>query len=386
MSDPTALEGVRVLELSGLYGAYCGKLFADMGAKVTLFEPLSGSPMRAKPPFVGDRPGQDNSLAFAYFAANKHSLCADLATPQGQALLLQAAAGADLLILSDHPDAQAVDLAALSAAHPRLVCVRITPYGSGGPYGGYGGDDLTLMAMGGLLTMAGFPDCAPVVAYGEQGLLAADQFAAVAAIAALLRAERSGQGEMIDISIQEAIVMALENAAQTYQLEGKVRKRTAGARRAGSGIFTCKDGQIYLLAGGIGETAMWGNFALWMAAEQCPGAQIFAAADWDDTAPGADEAFQSVFLPFAMVQTKDQLYQGGKTWGVPIAPMSTPGDLLGNRQLLHRDYFVQLPVDSPLGGTRVPGAPYKLSATPWALRTPAPALAPATQDGKDATP
>lgn len=382
MSGQTALEGIRVLELSGLYGAYCGKLFADMGASVTLMEPLAGSPMRYKPPFMGDKPGENNSLAFAYFAANKQSVSTDLRTTEGQAMLLQSASQADLLILSDHPDADAVDLEALCASNPRLVCTRITPYGTSGPYSAFSGDDLTLMAMGGLLTMAGYPDCAPVVAYGEQGLLAADQFSAVASLAAVLRAERTGRGELIDLSIQEAIVMALENAAQTYQLEGKVRNRSASARRAGSGIFPCKDGQIYLLAGGIGETAMWGSFARWMAAENIPGAEIFAAPEWNDTEPDAEEKFQAIFLPFAMTQTKDQLYQGGKAWGVPIAPMSTPVDLLNNRQLIHRRYFVELPAGSQLSGTLVPGAPYKLSATPWKLRTPAPALG--RLDPKDA--
>lgn len=375
MSAPSALDGIRIIELSGLYGAYCGKLFADMGAEVTLFEPLGGSPMRQKPPFAGDQPGENNSLAFAYFAANKKSISLNLGTADGQARLLAAAADADLLILSDHPDEAHVDLEALRSTNPRLVCTRITPFGSSGPYSAYQGDDLSLMAMGGLLTLAGFPDCAPVVAYGEQGLLAADQFAAVASLAAILRAERTGQGEMIDLSIQEAIVMALENAAQTYQLEGKVRNRTASARRAGSGIFPCKDGEIYLLAGGIGETAMWGSFARWMTAENISAAHVFGEPAWNDTAPGADETFRTIFLPFAMSQTKEQLYQGGKTWGVPIAPMSTPADLLSNRQLSYRNYFVNLPEGSPLSGTPVPGAPYKLSATPWELRTPAPPLA-----------
>lgn len=384
MSAPTALQGVRVIELSGLYGAYCGKLFADMGADVTLFEPLTGTPMRGKAPFAGDQPGENNSLHFAYFAANKKSVAVDLTTAAGQFRLKQAAMAADLLILSDHPDAAHVDLAALCAAYPRLVCMRITPYGGSGPYADYKGDDLTLMAMGGLLTMAGFPDRAPVVAYGEQGLLAADQFAAVASLAAVLRAQRTGQGELIDLSIQEAIVMALENAAQTYQLEGKVRNRTASARRAGSGIFPCKDGEIYLLAGGIGETAMWGSFARWMQAEKLPGAEVFADPDWNDTAPGANEQFEAIFLPFAMTQSKEQLYQGGKTWGVPIAPMSTPVDLLCNRQLLYRNYFVNLPEGSPLAGTPVPGAPYKLSATPWSLRSAAPALSLADTDLKEA--
>lgn len=370
----SALSGIRALEISGTYGAYCGKLFADLGASVTLLEPPGGSPMRAKPPFAGDQPGPENSLPFAYFAANKASVSTDLTTPAGQARLAELAGVSDLIILSDHPDAGCVDLGKLCRGDPKLVAIRITPFGTTGPYAGFRGDDLSLMAMGGLLTLAGFPDLPPAIAYGEQGLLAADQFGAVAAIAAVLRAERTGRGELIDLSIQESVVMALENAAQTYQLEGVTRCRTAGARRAGTGIFPCKDGEIYLLAGGIGETAMWGNFAQWMVAEGIAGADLFGSSDWNDSAPGADHAFEAIFLPYAMRTTKEALYQGGKTWRVPVAPMSTPEDLLDNAQLDYRGYFVDIPDGHPLSGTKVPGAPYKLGATPWCLHHPAPLL------------
>jgi len=375
---PQALDGIRVLELSGLCGAYTGKLFADLGAAVTLVEPPSGSPMRNKPPFVGDVAGPENSLPFAYFAANKNGIVLDLETAAGREALADLAAEAHLVILSDHPAADSVDVDELLLANPRLVCTRITPYGSEGPYATYSGDDLTLMAMGGLLTMAGFPGQAPVVAYGEQGLLAGDQFAAVASLAAVIRAERTGEGELIDVSIQEAIVMALENAAQTYQLEGKVRNRTAGTRRAGTGIFQAKDGDIYLLAGGIGDTAMWGNFAQWMAAEGVQGAELFAANDWDDQDPKARDVFDRVFLPFAAGKTKTELYTAAREWRVPMAPMSTAPDLLQDRQLRFRNFFVAAPAGNAAAGILLPGAPYKLAGTPWALLCAAPRL-----DGAD---
>jgi len=372
---PAALEGIRVLELSGLYGGYAGKLFADLGAAVTLVEPPEGSPMRAKPPFAGDRPGPDRSIPFAYFAANKGSVVVNLRSAAGLAGFEELAANAHLVLLSDHPDAAAVNLKKLREANPALVCVRITPYGVDGPYAGYVGDDLTLMAMGGLLTMAGFPGEAPVVAYGEQGLLAADQFAAVGALAAVVRAERTGVGELIDVSIQESIVMALENAAQTYQLEGRVRNRSAAPARVGSGIFPCRDGEIYLLAGGVGETAMWGNFSDWLLSEKVAGAEIFGSPEWDDTKPEARTIFERLFLPYAMGKTKEELYAKGKEWRVPVAPMSTPSDLLRNAQLTYRGFFVPLPGEGPTAGVRVPGAPYKFSATPWELKCPAPSFA-----------
>jgi benzylsuccinate CoA-transferase BbsE subunit len=374
MADSQALAGLRIVELSGISGAYCGKLFADLGADVVLVEPVGGSPLRAKPPFFHDKPGPDNSLLFAYFAANKQNAVLNLSDPKGRMSLERLVVEADLLILADHPEAAFVDLDQLCARHPRLVGVRITPYGADGPYAGFAGDDLSLMAMGGLLTMAGYPDRAPVVAYGEQGLLAADQFAAVSALSALLHAEQTGDGEIIDVSIQEAIVMALENAAQTYQLEGKVRNRTGTSTRAGTGIYPCKDGELYLLAGGIGDTNMWSNFARWMEAEGVAGAATFGAPDWNDSAPGAEETFSGAFIPYAANKTKAELYAMGREWRVPMAPMSTPTDLLSNEQLAHRGYFVPCPAGSPMAGLRMPGAPYKLTKTPWAMRNAAPSL------------
>ncbi|MDI4655131.1 CaiB/BaiF CoA transferase family protein [Xanthobacter autotrophicus] len=374
MMAKSALAGIRVLELSGLYGAYCGKLFADLGASVTLVEPPGGSPMRRKPPFAGDVPGPDNSLAFAYFAANKDSVVLDFASEEGMTSLTRLAADAHLVILADHPAFGRVDLDKLCEANPALVSTRITPFGASGPYAHMTGDDLTLMAMGGLLTMAGFPDAAPVVAYGEQGVLAADQFAAVASLTAILHAEQTGQGELIDVSIQESIVMALENAAQVYQLEGRVRNRTGRAKQAGTGIYKCQDGEIYLLAGGIGDTQMWGNFAEWMEAEGVAGAALFASPDWNDKAAGAEEAFGRVFLPYAAGKTKAELYVLARQWRVPMAPMSMPPDLLDNAQLAYRGFFVPSPSGTPLAGVRMPGAPYKLGETPWALRSAAPRL------------
>lgn len=378
MSTPAALEGIRVLELSGFHGAYCGKLFADLGAEVTLIEPPGGSMLRAKPPFAADGAGAQTSLAFAYFAANKRSIVLDLLRPEGQSALRELVANAQLIVVGDHPDAERVDLAALRDAHPVLVCTRISPYGSDGPYAAFVGDDLTLMAMGGLLNLGGHPEGPPTVAYGEQGVLAADQFAACASLAAVLSAEQSGAGELIDVSIQESIVMGLENAAQTYQLAQRVRQRAGGPKTAGSGIFKCKEGEIYLLAGGIGETAMWSNFAAWLCGEHVAGAETFADSKWSDaafnTSPQAHATFARVFEPFARTRTKQELYEGGRRWRVPTAPMSSPADLLANAQLQHRGFFVPSPAGCAIAGTLVPGAPYKLVRTPWRLHSAAPPL------------
>ena len=102
--------------------------------------------------------------------------------------------------------------------------------------------------------------------------------------------------------------------------------------------------------------------------------QDFAAADWDDLTPGAIAAFECAFLPFAARLTKNELYAMGKEWRIPIAPMSTPTDLLESRQLQYRGFFVDIPSGRATSGITMPGAPYKFSKTPWRQGSPAPVM------------
>src|SRR5690606_31216975 len=155
-----------------------------------------------------------------------------------------------------------------------LVYTSITPFGQTGPYTSFVADDLTLLALGGMLYLGGYADGIPVSAYGQQAYMAASVFAAVATRGALLTAEETGEGEHVDVSAQECVVMAMENAIQFFELEGTVRKRYGGQQRqAGSGVFPCKDGYFVLLAGGIAANRFWKRFLGWMADESVEGSQ-----------------------------------------------------------------------------------------------------------------
>ncbi len=118
---PSALAGIRVLDLSGLAGQYCGKQFADLGADVILVEPVTGSPVRRDGPFIDDRAHIEYSLPFAYFNAGKRGMAIDLDRPEGQRILRQLAEGADLIIETEKPGTmkhRGLDHAALSARNP----------------------------------------------------------------------------------------------------------------------------------------------------------------------------------------------------------------------------------------------------------------------------
>ncbi len=375
-----ALDGVVVLDVAGPWGGYCGKLFADMGAEVVLVEPLSGAASRRWEPRIQGREDLDASLVFQYQNTNKKSIALDLDTREGRAALRRLAQRAHLLIESEAPGvmaARGLGYEALREVAPQLVMLSITAFGQDGPYAHWHGSDLVAMAMGGMLYLAGYKDTAPMVAFGEQAVGAAHLFGAVAAMAAVFDAEASGAGQHIDVSMQECVVMGMENAVQFYDLEGTIRRRNAGEQRlAGTGVFQCKDGYVYLMAGGVGGNRFWPDTTRWLVEEGVEGAGDLSQPCWQEneflSSKEAKDRFLEIFQPFALSHTKAELQAKGRERRIPIAPINDTSEL-DTAQRRHRNYFVET---VSAGGTslRMPGAPYMLSETPWSLRTAAPSL------------
>ena len=382
---PGPLQGIRVLDLTQGSEQYCGKLFAQLGADVLLVEPVAGCAQRREGPFLGERPHAEASLAFAYFNQGTRGMALDLDHAQGQEIFRGLVRQADLVIEAERPGrmrARGLDADALARVQPALVTTSITPFGQEGPYAQYEGGDLVALAFGGLLSLGGYPKLAPTAPYGNQALLAAAQFAAVASLMAVWEVEGqsgSAQGQHVDVSVQESVAMALENAVQFVELENTVRQRNGGEQRqAGTGVFACSDGMVYLMAGGVASNKFWNATADWLVQAGAPGAAQLKEPRWADTSflasAEAKRIFAGIFLPYAATQTKAQLYAEGQRRRIPICPVSTTADLMENRQLAFRNFFEQ--TAHPYSGLTltVPGAPYRLSASPWRLGRPAPRL------------
>jgi benzylsuccinate CoA-transferase BbsE subunit len=374
------LAGLRVLEIAGPLGEYAGKLLADFGADVVLVEPPAGTSQRCHGPFVDHVPGPERSLTFAYLNTSKRGMTLDLDSADGRAVFARLAQEADVVLDgSGSPGLMAgrgLGYPDLSRRNPRLVYTCVTPFGSDGPYADYVATDIILMAMGGLLSLGGYADGEPVRAYGDQALLAAGQFAAIGTMLAVLAAEQSGHGQLVDVSAQQSVVMAHENAVQFYDLEHVVRHRNGGdQRQAAVGVYPCQDGYVYLLATGLG--LFWKELVAWLEAEEIEGAADLRDPRWqvDEFArsPEGKAEFQVIFSRLAMKRTKAELYEAAKRVRLPLCPVNDPADLANSPQLAARDYFVA--VDHPPTGRtlRMPGAPYKLSASPARIRR-APAL------------
>lgn len=382
-----ALAGITVLDIAGPLGNYCGKLFADLGARVILVEPLAGAPARQLEPRIAGRDDADASLTFQFQNTNKESIALDLDSEAGQQVFRALASRSALVLESEQPGTMArrgLGYASLGEVQPALVMTSISAFGQCGPFAHWQATDLTAMGLGGMLYLAGYPDTAPMVACGEQAIGAANVYAAVASLAAVYDAEVSGSGQHVDVSMQECVVLGMENAVQFYELEGTVRKRNAGTQRlAGTGVFACADGYIYLMAGGIGSNRFWATTTEWLLEEGVAGASQFKEPRWNDQAfLASDEAkriFGEVFMPFAATLTKEALHAKGRARRIPLAPICDARDIARDPQRAYRGYFVDV-ADAHGTPLRMPGAPYQLSATPWQLRRRAPRLGEQTRD------
>ncbi len=238
----TSLQGIRILDLSRvLAGPWCTQTLADLGADVIKVErPGSGDDTRAwGPPFLPDAQGQDTREAAYYLGANrnKRSVTCDIATPAGQALVRALAAQCDVFVENYKVGDMArygLDWPSLRQVNPRLVYCSITGFGQSGPYRERAGYDYAVQGMGGLMSVTGERDD---LGGGPQkvGVAVADLFtglyAATAILAALRHAERTGEGQAVDMALLDTQVAMLANLGANYLVSGKVPGRAGNAHQ-----------------------------------------------------------------------------------------------------------------------------------------------------------
>lgn len=379
----SSLDGLRVLDLSNRFSHYAGKLLADMGAEVILIEaPIFGNSIRNKPPFIQDRTDIEFGIPHFYFNTNKRSITLDIHKNEGKTIFLELVKTADIVLEDYEPLALnklGLSYEFLHKINPKLIMTSITPFGQTGPYANYASDDLTLLALGGLLNIMGFEDMQPTQAACEQAYAMGCMFGAVGTMLAVLETQLSDLGQQVDVSIQECVTLSLENSAQSFDLEKKIRARVGNTQRyAGSGIFECLDGFVYVFAGGMAASRFWKNLVEWFKIEGVEGANELASPKWQDLKyMHSDEGkrlFEIIFTAFASDKTMAFLYEGAQSRRIPLCPVNDCQSILKNKQLISRSFFeTALHKDSGLKIT-MPGAPYCLSETPWSLRHLAPRL------------
>ena len=237
-----SLDGIRVLDLSRvLAGPWCTQTLADLGADVIKIErPGTGDDTRSwGPPFLKDAQGQDSAEAAYYLGANrnKRSLTCDISQPEGQALIRELVQHCDVFVENFKVGDMArygLDYHSLRALNPKLVYCSVTGFGQTGPYRERAGYDYAVQGIGGLMSVTGERDD---LGGGPQkvGVAVADLFtgmyAAVAILAALRHAERTGQGQQVDMALLDTQVAMLANLGSNYLVSGKVPGRAGNAHQ-----------------------------------------------------------------------------------------------------------------------------------------------------------
>lgn len=362
------LAPVRVVDLAGSFGAYAGRLLADLGAQVIRVVPRSGDPLADHRPVISTPTGA--ASAFSWFVnLGKDIVALDLERPEDLAELAQLIGSADILLETwgaQPPAALGWSRAQLEARFPDLVIVSITPHGIHGPRGGQVGSDLTVLASGGLLALGGYPDSAPIAPNGDQAEFAGSIFGAVAAIFGLIARQADGRGRLLDVSAEEAVVAALEDAIPQFDLTGQTRRRAGELpREAGTGIYACADGHVSMVAGRLGTARAWRSLIDWLVSEGVEGAEELQGDDWQSfpyrQRREAIATFSRIFGPFAKTRTMDQLYADAQQRSIALAPVNEVPGVLGNAQLEARGFFVEIAVPELGRRIRYPGRPYRLS-------------------------
>jgi crotonobetainyl-CoA:carnitine CoA-transferase CaiB-like acyl-CoA transferase len=260
------LDGIRVLDLAGEALAYTGRVFAGLGADVILVEPPAGAPARSVPPLVRSESGHHVSAYFAFMGAGKRSVTLDDSTDAGRALLERLVGVADIVLLPDDARAareRGLDADALLALNPRVVVISVTGFGLTGPRRGWRGADLVAWAASGAALSTGDADRPPIAPGGGLAYAAGALNAAVGAMLALRARQRTGRGQLVDISLQEAAMSVSMEAGLLHSLEGRAQRR--GARRnAAHGLYRVQDGYVEVVAY---LPAQWEAIAGWIEEE-----------------------------------------------------------------------------------------------------------------------
>ncbi|MDP5102549.1 MAG: CoA transferase, partial [Erythrobacter sp.] len=246
LANTSALNGIKVVEMGQLLaGPFCGQLLGDMGADVVKIEPPgAGDPMRNW--------GQgDEKVQWEVIARNKRSVTCNLRVPEGQALAKQLIAGADVLIENFKPgtlERWGLSPAELHAINPGLIIARMSGYGQDGPYSDRAGFGGIGEAMGGWRYIVGEPDRPP----SRMGISIGDTlcatYGALGVLAALHHREKTGEGQVVDSALYEAVLQVMEGLVPEYDRNGVIRERSGSVLKgiAPSNVYTCKDGSYMI--------------------------------------------------------------------------------------------------------------------------------------------
>ncbi len=366
-----ALSGLRVLDVSGRKGGYCGLLLANLGAEVILIEPPGGDPMRREGPFKKDQPHPEGSLSFAAYHTNKKGIVLDLGSVEGRETFCGLVRNADVLITDEPAHLERIGLGydRLRTMNPCLIMTSITSFGLTGPYAEFEASNLVAFAMGGLMNLCGHPERPPLVGPCEVAYHLGSVHAAFGTLVALYNRRPTGRGEQVEVSLQDVLVAdPFLRLITRYSVTGEIPQRTGHSQPTTvAETYKCKDGYARIF---VNQADHWKRFVEWLG----------------HPPELTDPALDNVQKRFPLRPIIDRLVEA-RTTGydtaaffeefqsrrLAAAPINPPSRFLEDVQTQHRGYVTEVE-HSYFGRHRFPGDPYKLSESPWCIDRGAPTL------------
>ena len=396
-STASALDDLRVLDLAGEEAVYCTKLLADLGADVIRLEPPAGSPIRNRAPFVGDIEDRERGILHLYLNSSKRGITLDVEQPEGRDIFKKLVATADVVVESFKPGYLAslgLGYADLTTVKPDIILTSVTGFGQSGPHSGWEWSDLVDIAMSGILTLSGFVDAPPYRPYPSQAYYCGGVEAAIGTLLAVTTRDLQGEGQWIDVSIQESLSMAQETAMQTWDFLHRARRRVGGAEQVArlGGLQEVADGYVFSMIGLAGAGAPLSEFVEWLDEEGAAGDLVESGVlrDLQAISSAGRGAMRDLAVmqrmqghiakvgeqarAFLRSRSKHDIYVKGQGRGFLVGAANDARDIVENEQLNARGWFQEV-LHPELGATiKFPGSPYHLTDSPALVRCRAPLL------------
>jgi len=367
-----ALTGIRVVDLTNNQaGPSCGQMLAWLGADVIkVEEPGKGDVARYS---QQDRPGAD-ALFFLAFNANKRSLTLNLKHARGQEVFRALLKTADVLLENFGPgviERLGFGYPAVREINPRLVYASIKGFGSYGPYRDYKSYEPIAQAMGGAMSVTGFPDGPPTFTWPSIGDSGTGMHCVIGILAALMQRHATGQGQQVEVSMQDAVVNLIRVSLRDHQRFGRVMERAGNQLGAGvpGTTYRCHPGgpndYVFIFV----QQQMWHPLLRAIGREDLIGDARYETPDarWKNK----DEVNRLV-EDWTSKRAKREAMELLAGAGVPCGACLDTGEVLTDPHLLARDMIVEL--DHPVRGPFLTvGNPIKLSESPTTI-TPSPLL------------
>jgi len=366
-----ALDDIKILDLSRVIaGPFGTSMLGDLGAQIIKVElPGRGDDGRYGFPTVSGVP-----VAFMALNRNKRGITLDMRKPEGAALLRRLVQHVDVVVENFSAGTMAawgLGYEALAESHPRLIYAALSGFGQTGPYSDRTSYDIIAQAFGGLMGITGFADGPPTRGGGSLGDFIGGTFLAVAILAAIHYRERTGEGQMVDVSNMDAIFSMLDNWPTVYAMTGRKPPRLGNQHAFVTpyDCFTAQDGYLVI---GIGNSRLFRELMTAIGKEELGRDPRFKSPQARLERHAEVNAIVAEWVAERRVDEVLQLL-GPAGANVPCAPVMTVDKLVADPQIAAREMLVDLP-HPKLGRIPVTGVPFKLSRSPGKVETLGPEL------------